>query len=273
MGQKPGDRRDVHQFFRKLSNRDEAGLPAICCGLLGPPSLSWSERTRSQLLKSFHEILTPQRSPGVRAVPQYVQVGCRLRVIDELPPLGSCPPLPPAFHFQHRVWGCRTKVSRGARPSPQFRRRHHACAHRIQLDIAQRCPQMRFIQRTGIESPLPYVPGRRLLGIPVCRVASMRLFERLRERLRGSGNRDQVHVIRHEAVAQQGESVTLRILPQQLKVSDAVRIAGENDLSGIPPLRNMMRNVDDHDTRQPSHSMKIAEITWPADNDGVVLPL
>ncbi len=50
--------------------------------------------------------------------------------------------------------------------------------------------------------------------------------------------------------------VNLGILPQRLKMSDEIRIARENDLSRIPPLRNMMGNVDDHDARQPSHSKK-----------------
>jgi hypothetical protein len=44
-------------------------------------------------------------------------------------------------------------------------------------------------------------------------------------------------------------------------------------LSGISPLRNMMRNADDHDTRQSSHRKKITEMTRSADNDGVGLPL
>jgi hypothetical protein len=132
---------------------------------------------------------------------------------------------------------------------------------------------MRLIQRTGIESSLPYVAGRRLLGIPVRRVPPMRLFERLRESLCSLRNRDQVHVIRHEAIAQQGESIKLRILPQQLKVSDAIRIAGENHLSRIPPLRNMMGNVDDHDTRQPSHRKKLTGMTQSAHSDSLELPL
>ncbi len=62
-------------------------------------------------------------------------------------------------------------------------------------------------------------------------------------------NRDQVHVIRHQAVPQHGESVKLRIVPKQLKVSDAVRIAGQDYLSRIPALSNMVGNVDDHNTR------------------------
>jgi hypothetical protein len=94
----------------------------------------------------------------------------------------------------------------------------------------------------------------------------MRLFERLRQRLRGVRNSDQVHVIRHQAVSQQRETVNLGVLPQQLKISDAIRIARENDLSRIPPLRNMMGNVDDHNAREPSHSKKISEIMRSAHN-------
>jgi hypothetical protein len=101
----------------------------------------------------------------------------------------------------------------------------------------------------------------------------MCLFERLRESLWSLRNCDQVYVIRHEAVAQQRKSVKLRILSQQLKVGDAVRIAGENYLSRISPLRNMMRNVDDHDTRQSSHRKKITGMTRSADNDGLGLPV
>src|SRR5437773_12458030 len=101
----------------------------------------------------------------------------------------------------------------------------------------------------------------------------MRLFERLRESLWSLRDRDQVHVIRHEAVAQQAESIKLRIFPQQLKVSDAVRIAGQNHLSRIPALRNMMRNADDHDTRQPSHKKKLTGMTRSAHGDGLALPL
>jgi hypothetical protein len=53
------------------------------------------------------------------------------------------------------------------------------------------------------------------------------------------------------------------VLPQQLKISDAIRIAGENYLSRIPPLRNMMGNVCDNDTRQPSHTKNITELAPP----------
>jgi hypothetical protein len=75
----------------------------------------------------------------------------------------------------------------------------------------------------------------------------MGLFERLRESLWRVGNGDQVHMIRHEAVAEQGERVQSRMVPQQFKVSEALGIGGENNLSCISALRNVMGNVDDHD--------------------------
>ena len=81
----------------------------------------------------------------------------------------------------------------------------------------------------------------------------MRLFQRLRQRLGGLRYSDQVHMIRHQAVPQQGETVKLGIVLQQLKVSDAIGIAGEDNLPRVSPLRNMMSNVGDYDTRQSSH--------------------
>ena len=38
----------------------------------------------------------------------------------------------------------------------------------------------------------------------------------------------------------------LRRLPQQLDVGDAIAVAGQNYLPGIPTLRNMMGNIN-HD--------------------------
>ena len=54
---------------------------------------------------------------------------------------------------------------------------------------------------------------------------------------------DQMHVIRHQAIAKYPKPIPLRVLTQQLKVGDSIRVAGENDLSRIATLRNMMRNI------------------------------
>jgi hypothetical protein len=125
---------------------------------------------------------------------------------------------------------------------------------------------MRLIQGTGIESPLPYVAARRLRSIPVRRIASVRLLERLRERPKGVRNSNQMHMIRHQAVSQQGKAIKLGVLAQQLKIGDAIVVAGEDDLSGIAALRNMMGNIDDHDAGQPSHRKKLNREDSAVDN-------
>ena len=66
-------------------------------------------------------------------------------------------------------------------------------------------------------------------------------------------------MIRHEAVPQQRKTVKLRVLLQQVEIGDAIRIAREDDLSRIAALRNVVRNIGDHDTRQSSHSKNLTE--------------
>ena len=65
--------------------------------------------------------------------------------------------------------------------------------------------------------------------------------------------------LRHQAIAQQPEPIQLRVLTQQLKVGDSIRVAGKNDLSRIATLRNMMRNIQNDHARQSGHEVKIAE--------------
>jgi hypothetical protein len=164
----------------RLRHRDEAGLAGIGCRLFGASSLSWSERAQHCLFQSSHEFRRSERSTGVRGSTQRTHIGCRFLVGKKATPFDHRPSLPPSFHVQHRLGDGNATVPRCARPLPHFRRRHHPRAHRIQLDIAESCPHMRFVQRTGIESALPHVPAGRLARIPIRGVASMSLFERLR---------------------------------------------------------------------------------------------
>ena len=52
-----------------------------------------------------------------------------------------------------------------------------------------------------------------------------------------------MHVIGHQTVAQERDLVELEILPQQLEISGAVGVVGEDELSGIAALGNMMREI------------------------------
>ena len=114
---------------------------------------------------------------------------------EKLPPLWRRPSLPPAVHMQHGIGISQPAVRRGARPWPLLRRLRHARPHRIQLHIAQRLPQMRLLQWTGVEPSLPHTPARRLLRVPVGGIASVGLLEALRQGDRRMWDRDQMHMI------------------------------------------------------------------------------
>ena len=86
----------------------------------------------------------------------------------------------------------------------------------------------------------------------------MSLLKRLCQGHRSVGNHDEVYMIGREAVTQQGQTIKLRLLSQQRQVGKTIGIVGENNLSGISPLRNMMGNVRDHDARESSHRSKYA---------------
>jgi hypothetical protein len=76
----------------------------------------------------------------------------------------------------------------------------------------------------------------------------LRVFARAGGRTRHS---DQVHVVGHEAVAQQRETVEVRILPQQLQIDKPVGIMNKNGLAGLAALGNMVGEIDDHEAGEP----------------------
>ena len=56
-------------------------------------------------------------------------------------------------------------------------------------------------------------------------------------------------MIRHETVAEKRDLVKFAILSKQLEISGAVGVVGEDELSGIAALSNMMREIGDGDPR------------------------
>jgi len=132
-------------------------------------------------------------------------------------------------------------------------------AHRIHLNIGKRRPEVGVVERTGIESPLPDMAAGRHARVPIGCVPVVGLLESLRQGLGGSGNHHQMHVIAHQTVAQQGEAMEFRILPQQLEVGNAVGIVGQDDLPRVAALGHMVGNVNDDHARQSSHPRKISE--------------
>jgi len=63
------------------------------------------------------------------------------------------------------------------------------------------------IQRTRIVPPLPYVPTRSMQSVPVGCKSAMRLLQRQRQGVRFPRDRNQVHMVRHQAVAHHRQPV------------------------------------------------------------------
>src|SRR5262249_1425585 len=155
------------------------------------PRRQWTTRT---LLQAFNELLRPQRTAGVRALPKGSQPRFCLSRTQKLLPAPKRPVFPPSLHVQTSIRlglaavGCRT------RPLPQFGARHQSCPHRIELSVTQGLPQVRRIQRTRIKPSLPDVPAGSVRRVPVSGIPSVRLFQRRRQSFCFAGDYHQMDV-------------------------------------------------------------------------------
>jgi len=100
---------------------------------------------------------------------------------------------------------------RDGRSSPGCGSRSQAGANRIELHTAHRDPQMGVIEGTGIEAVLPDMSGGSVRGVPVGSVAPVSELQSQAEVAGGRGDDDQVDVIGHETIAEQGEPVEVDV--------------------------------------------------------------
>src|SRR5258708_8001889 len=118
---------------------------------------------------------------------------------------------------------------------------------------------MRSIQRAGVKSPLPDMTAGGMADIPVCRIPPMRMLESQSERICFARNHDQVNVIGHEAVADQGKLMQSGIISEQVKIDEPFSFRGENELPGISTLGNVVRDIHGNHTSQTGHASKITD--------------
>jgi hypothetical protein len=71
----------------------------------------------------------------------------------------------------------------------------------------------------------------------------MSVLQSERKRLGPPRDDDQMHVVGHEAIADQRESLDLAVGPEQVEVNQAVGIGFEDELTRVATLRDMMGRV------------------------------
>ncbi len=92
-----------------------------------------------------------------------------------------------------------------------------------------------------------------MVDIPVSRVAAMGMFEGQSQSVGFVRNHNQVNVIRHEAIADEGELVQSSIVSEQVKINKALGVGSEDELPGVPTLCNVVRYINGNHASQTSH--------------------
>jgi hypothetical protein len=69
-------------------------------------------------------------------------------------------------------------------------------------------------------------------------------------------NRDQVDMVRHEAVSNEGDAVEDDVLVQQLEVDCSIGVAVQDEAKTVPTLRHMVWHVNGNHTSESSHVRK-----------------
>jgi hypothetical protein len=123
----------------------------------------------------------------------------------------------------------------------------------VSLDVSNGGHGVIFIHCARVKSAFPQVARLRIFPIEVLRVAHVTVGKRPRKRVGFFWNRDQVDVVRHEAVRQDLEAVLPLVLIQEMQVPFAIGIVQKNLHQSIAPLRDMMGQSRRHYSGNSRH--------------------
>jgi len=84
-------------------------------------------------------------------------------------------------------------------------------------------------------------------------VPPVRILERQSKRIGAPRDGNQVHVIGHDAIADEREPMQAGIMPEQIQVNEALGVGCQNVLAGVPALSDMVRDIDSDHASQASH--------------------
>jgi hypothetical protein len=104
--------------------------------------------------------------------------------------------------------------------------------------------------RAGIISTLPGMAARLMNLVPINRVAPMCVLQGQCQALPIVRSNDQMHVIRHQAIAHQPHSMEFDVLAQKIEIHHAVGVAIQDKSPRIPTLGYVVRNIHGNDSSQ-----------------------
>ena len=137
---------------------------------------------------------------------------------------------------------------------------NYRCADGILFDVSGDSPEIRFlINDTGVVSALPKPPGPLILSVHVLAITKSYSLHHFLERPFRRGYRNEMHMIGHKAVGDDGNMPFLRISFQQEKVHCPVFVIKEYLFPIVASLDNVMRKARRNRSRYSWHTSSLHE--------------
>jgi len=150
---------------------------------------------------------------------------------------------------QEGVWRA-VNMGRGARPGVVLGAGNQAGPDGVPPDVSDSGREVGLLQGTGVEAPLPEVPHPPVAAVADLGVAHMGLVEGPGEGVGGGGDRNEMDVVRHQAVRPDFRAVPLGGLGDPAQVPVPVLRVCEDWLPEVPPLRDVMGHSGGDDTSE-----------------------
>ena len=93
------------------------------------------------------------------------------------------------------------------------------------------------------------MPAPTLAEVDHARVTSVNLSQGASQSIGRAGNRNQMHVVRHQAVRPNLDVMCTAPLTRQIQIRLIILITKERLLPTVSPLRDMVRKAGSNDTR------------------------
>ena len=136
---------------------------------------------------------------------------------------------------------------------PVHRRTCESSPHRVEEDITQGRQEVRLIHRKGGETFLPEVPGPSILTVDLKGITLVCLAQGSCQTLLTRRYDDEVHVIGHQAVGPDVQSVATGVLSQEPNVKSIVVFGEEDPHSAGSALCDVVWQVGHNNSSETRH--------------------
>jgi hypothetical protein len=165
-------------------------------------------------------------------------------------------PLQQRRHLHHTVVSTGYVGGRTG-PTPPPRRPTQPGPHGIALHVPGRPQQITLIHRERREAALPQVSPPAFAKVDASRIASVGLAQRPTQPIGPTRHHNQMHVVRHQAIRPDRHAAAPAPFAQQRQIRRVVGLDEERLLPPIAPLRHVMRNPGNHNSRQSCHTRNL----------------